>query len=95
MTILTCYATSIIVINLNLSASLRLFTFDTYDFVNKTSRYYKGGASGNGAIGYRRKLPSVEITLPQDTVNKVSGHRSPNSRLRVVLHFEACLYSIV
>jgi len=22
--------------------------------------------SGNGAIGYRRKLPSVEITLPQD-----------------------------
>jgi len=22
--------------------------------------------SGNGAIGYRRKLPSVEITLPRD-----------------------------
>ena len=24
--------------------------------------------SGNGAIGYRRKLPSVEITLPRDII---------------------------
>jgi len=29
LTILTCYATSIVVIYLNLSASMRLFTFDT------------------------------------------------------------------
>jgi len=39
------------------------------DFVNKTSRDYVGACankSGNGAIGYRRKLPSVEITLPRD-----------------------------
>ena len=34
--------------------------------VYKTSRD-KGGAYANGAIGYRRKLPSVEITLPWDT----------------------------
>ena len=26
--------------------------------------------SGNGAIGYRRKLPSVEITLPRDRLLK-------------------------
>ena len=25
--------------------------------------------SGNGAIGYRRKLPSVKITLPGDISN--------------------------
>jgi len=24
----------------------------------------------NGAIGYRRKLPSIEITLPQDIYSK-------------------------
>ena len=29
MTILTCYATSIVVVYLNLPASFRLFTFDT------------------------------------------------------------------
>jgi len=29
VTILTCYATSIVVIYLNLPASMRLFTFDT------------------------------------------------------------------
>jgi len=31
MTTLTCYATSIVVIYLNLPASFRLFTFDTND----------------------------------------------------------------
>ena len=39
------------------------------DFVNKTSRDLGGGAqtkSGHGAIGYRRKLPSVEINIPRD-----------------------------
>jgi len=32
--------------------------------VNKTSH----DNGGNGAIGYRRKLPSVEITLPPDII---------------------------
>ena len=32
----------------------------------------KGGACANGAIGYRRKLRSVEITLPRDIVDFVN-----------------------
>ena len=35
--------------------------------VNKTSRD-KAGACENGAIGYRRKLPSVEIIFPRDII---------------------------
>ena len=37
--------------------------------------------SGNGAIGYRRKLPSVEITLPRDTTvlaNQVTYENKTN-----------------
>jgi len=43
----------------------KIVEYNKHRCVNKTSRD-KGGACSNGAIGYRRKLPSVEITLPRD-----------------------------
>ena len=51
--------------------------------------------SGNGAIGYRRKLPSVEITLPRDIHVLVALPKIPNSTFTFNKWFFALIFTLI
>ena len=53
-----------------------LLTLNTKHYVIKAERAQT--KSGNGTIGYRRKLPSVEITLPRDMGTNLIIHMFSN-----------------